>query len=105
MQQPFLHFSLIELFLFLGLYNSSEKDAIDAWTLVLHNFLPRYVRRSVGWSVSRLGRLVGHNLLFFTFLQSSASLLLPKRSSDLKYGPCPPARDWGSRVSGLVSRR
>ena len=23
-------------------------------------------------------------------------------SSDLKYGPCPPARDFGSRVSGLV---
>merc|ERR1712121_522024 len=30
------------------------------------------------------------------------SLLLPKWSSDLKYGPCPPARDFGSRVSGLV---
>ena len=28
--------------------------------------------------------------------------LLPKCSSDLKYGPCPPARDLGSRVSGLV---
>ena len=28
--------------------------------------------------------------------------LLPKCSTDLKYGPCPPARDWGSRVSGLV---
>ena len=22
--------------------------------------------------------------------------------NDLKYGPCPSARDWGSRVSGLV---
>lgn len=31
------------------------------------------------------------------------SLLLPKWSSDLKYGPCPPARDFGSRVSGLVN--
>ena len=39
---------------------------------------------------------------FLGFLRSLASLLLPKRSSDLKYGPCPPARDWGSRVSGLV---
>ena len=29
-------------------------------------------------------------------------MLLPKCSGDLKYGPCPPARDWGSRVSGLV---
>ena len=38
----------------------------------------------------------------FLFLLSLASLLLPKWSSDLKYGPYPPARDWGSRVSGLV---
>ena len=30
------------------------------------------------------------------------SLLLPNWSSDLKYGPCPPARDLGSRVFGLV---
>ena len=29
-------------------------------------------------------------------------LLLPKCSSDLNFSPCPPARDWGSRVSGLV---
>ena len=27
---------------------------------------------------------------------------MPKWFSDLKYGPCPPARDFGSRVSGLV---
>ena len=27
---------------------------------------------------------------------------LPKWSGDFKYGPCPPARDFGSRVSGLV---
>ena len=31
-----------------------------------------------------------------------ALLLLPKCSTDLNYGLCPPARDWGSRVSGLV---
>ena len=30
-------------------------------------------------------------------------LLLPKWSNELKYGPCPPARDFGSRVSSLVS--
>ena len=28
-------------------------------------------------------------------------LLLPKCSGDLKYGPCLPARDWGSCESGL----
>merc|ERR1712105_153220 len=27
---------------------------------------------------------------------------LPKCSAGLNHGPCPPARDWGSRVSGLV---
>ena len=27
---------------------------------------------------------------------------LPNCSTDPKYGPCPPARDWGSRVSGHV---
>ena len=43
----------------------------------------RFVHRSVG-------RLVGQ------------SLLLPKWSSDLKYCPCAPARDFGSRVSDLV---
>ena len=36
--------------------------------------------------------------MFFYSLTS----LLPKCSSDLKYSPCPPVRDLGSRVSGLV---
>ena len=40
-------------------------------------------------------------LYFFCFLRSLASLLLPKWSTD-KYGPCPPAHDWGSHVSGLL---
>ena len=55
---------------------------------------------SVGWSV---GRSVGrsHFTFFYDFI-SLTSLLLPKWSGDLKYGPCPPARDFGSRVSGLV---
>ena len=44
-------------------------------------------------------RLVGHILLFFMifFLWPHCSC-----SSDLKHGCCPPARDIGSRVSGLV---
>ena len=55
------------------------------------------VGRSVGW-------LVGWSvtLYFFYDFISLTSLLLPKWSGDLKYGPCPPARDFGSRVSGLV---
>ena len=51
-----------------------------------------------------VGRSVGRSVTFYFFLwfYSLTSLLLPKWSSDLKYGPCPPARDFGSRVSSLV---
>ena len=52
----------------------------------------RFVRRSVGWS---------HFTFFYDFIFFT-SLLLPKWSGDLIYGPCPPTRDFGSRVSGLV---
>ena len=51
---------------------------------------------SVGMSV---GPSVGH---IFELQLVYALLLLPTWSGDLKYGPCPPARDFGSRVSGLV---
>ena len=51
------------------------------------------VSRSVSWSVT---------LYFFHDIYFSTSLLLPKWSSDLKCGPCPPTRDLGSGVSGLV---
>ena len=54
------------------------------------------VRRSVGPSVRP------SHFTFLGVLRFLASLLLPKWWSDLNYGPCPPARDWGSRVSGLV---
>ena len=57
------------------------------------------VRPSVGPSVRP------SHFTFFGFLRFLASLLLPKWWSDLNYGPCPPARDWGSRVSGLVFNR
>ena len=52
-----------------------------------------------------VGRLIGRSvtLYFFYDFISLTSLLLPKWSGDLKYGPCPPARDFGSRVSGFVS--
>ena len=53
----------------------------------------RSVGRSVDWSVT---------LYFFYDFISLTSLLLPKWSGDLKNGPCPPARDFGRRVSGLV---
>ena len=78
---------------------------------------------SVGWLV---GRLVGHTSLlrgprFFPsngvigyskksmpgcvsglVFYSLTILLLPNCSGELKYGPCPSARDWGNHVSGLV---
>ena len=57
----------------------------------------RFVGQSACWSV---GRSVA--LYFFYDSISLTSLLLPKWSSDLKFGPCPPARDFGSRVSSLV---
>ena len=39
---------------------------------------------------------------FLTLMGVLALLLLPKCFTDLNYGPSPPARDWGSCVSGLV---
>ena len=56
-----------------------------------------YVCASVGWSASWSHYSFFYNIFSFT------SLLLPKWSSDLKYGPCLPTCDFGSRVSGLVS--
>ena len=53
----------------------------------------------VGPSLVRLSHFT-----FLVFLRSMASLLLPKWSSDLKYGPCPPVRNWGGRVSSLVNQ-
>ena len=53
--------------------------------------------RFVGWSV---GMLV--TLYFFYDFYVWTSPLLPKWSSDLKYGPCPPAYNFGSRASCLL---
>ena len=47
-----------------------------------------------------VGRLV--TLYFFYDFYFWTSLLPAKWPSDLKYGPCPPSRDFGSHVSGLV---
>ena len=54
-------------------------------------------------STSRFVRWLVGGLVTFYFFFMILLLLLPKWSSDLKYGPFPPARDFGSRVSGLVS--
>ena len=44
---------------------------------------------------------VRHISFFYVILRSLAFLLLPKCSADLKYDPCPPAHDLGSRIPGL----
>ena len=62
----------------------------------LYNPLCPSVGQLVGRSVDR------SHFTFFYYFISLTSLLLPKGSGDLKYGPCPPTRDFGSRVSGLV---
>ena len=52
----------------------------------------------VGWLV---GWLVTFYFFFNDFIFLTPLLLL-KWSCDLKYGPCPPARNFGSQISGLV---
>ena len=59
----------------------------------LYSPLCRFVRPTICWSVC-------HSFSGLTGI--STLLLLPKYSTDLKYNPCPPARNWGSRVYGLV---
>ena len=54
---------------------------------------PRFVGRSVGLLVT---------LYFIYDFYTWTSLLLPKWSRDLKYGLCPPACNFHSRVTGLV---
>ena len=58
----------------------------------------RSVHQSVRWSVGP------SHFTFFLFLRSLASLLLPKWSSDLRHSPCPPARDWDSRVTAKQTK-
>ena len=72
---------------------------------MLRDSTPRFVGPSVGPSVGPLVRpSVGpSHFTFSAFFSFLALPLLPKCSGDLKYGPCPPARDWDSRVSGLVN--
>ena len=60
---------------------------IIVFSRVLRDSTPRFVRPSVGWSV---GRFVGPHFTFFIRFTFLTSPLLPKWSSDLKYGPCPP---------------
>ena len=71
---------------------------------VLRDATPRFVGLSVGPSVRPLVRpsVRPSHFTFSALMGVLALLLLPKCSTDLNYDPCPPARDWGSRVSDLV---
>ena len=84
---PFYSLSSFTIFFFLSLFSRVHATQQPALSV------GRLVGLLVGWSVT---------LYFFYVFISLTTLLLPKWSGDLKYGPCPPARDWGSSVSGLV---
>ena len=75
-----------------ALVNRNLTNLRIVFSRVLRDSTPRFVGPSVR----------PPHFTFFGFLLFLASLLLLKWSDDLNYGPCPPARDWGSRVSGLV---
>ena len=78
----------------------------DQWSMISQgNLFSRMLRDSTPTLSVRRSVRPSVPLYFFWFLRSLASLLLPKWSSDLKYGPCPPARDRGSHVSGLVTNK
>ena len=95
----------IKIFFASSLYNSLYNSASFCWLVtslrvytqrmfffsrVLRDSTPCFVGPSVRRSVRR------SHFTFFGFWGFLASPLLPN------YGPCPPTRDWGSRVSGLV---
>ena len=66
------------------------------WSMMIESKSGPSVRPSIG-------RSVGQSCFtcYYDFI-SLTSLPLPKWSGDLIYGPCPPACDWGGRVSGHV---
>ena len=100
------HFFLLSIYFSYSCFLLASVVCLSIGSIFLLSFFSRVHATqqpalSVGWLV---GLLVGWSvkLYFFYDYVSLTSLLLPKWSGDLKYGPCPPARDLGSRVSGLV---
>ena len=71
---------------------------IIVFSRVLRNSTIRFVGLSVGLFIRP-----SVTLYFLAFMGILALLLLPKYFTDLKYIPCPLARDWVRCVSGLVS--
>ena len=85
-----------------GFYSLDHLSTLYPYVILsraLRDSTPRFVSPSVHRSVD-----AWITLYFFGFLRSLASLLLDAPSSDLNYGPCPPACVWGSCVSVLVKQ-
>ena len=71
-------------------------DVFDLFSRVLRGSAPHFICPSDGSLVDP------PRFTFSMFLRSLASLLLPKRYGDLKYGASPPARNWVAVNQALV---
>ena len=72
------------------------KCLLSLFICMLRNSTPRFVGPLVG-------RLVGLSPFYFFYVFAVFGLTaLAQMLQKLKYCPCPPTRDWGSCVSGLV---
>ena len=68
-----------------------------------HTLIPYFLVTGYATQTPLCGPLVSpSHFTYLAFIVFLALLLLPKYSTDPNYGPCPPARDWGSCVSNLV---
>ena len=85
LRKTFYHFYSPKIF------QENRSDKFSLFSRVLRDSTPRFVRPSVG-------RSVGPHFTFFIRFTFLTSPLLPKWSSDLKYGPCPPARPLPTRT-------
>ena len=89
--------------------NWEKRRTNTVFSRVLRDSTPRFVRPSVGRLVGRsVGRSVGPHftflfvLLFWPHRSCPNGLVTSNTAPAHPHGSCPPARDFGSRVSGLV---
>ena len=73
-------------------------------TLRMHATLREHATLNPALSVHRLVNLSNFFIDFIHFIFLTL-LLLPRRSGDLKYSPCLPARAWGSRYPALFKKK
>ena len=79
---------------------------VERMNLKLYFLVACYAYLHPALSIGR-SESVSLSFTFYFFYESCnmTSLPLPKWPCGLKYGPCPPAHDWSSDVSGLVCFR